>query len=426
MKWIAILAAGLLCLAASVNSDGPSASAQQKLVKEFMELNEWTEVGQARRREILGELESVPALTDNAIKSWKKRIVKTRKKAAMLEKKSGTHFLYPDAKDKQRRGKYVIGGDTKKPKGLLIAMHGGGVGSGDAEPMAAGYNGPAKKEDLVMIAPEVLEKTERGWTDSGTEQFVIELIQRGLATWDIDPNHVYLSGHSMGGYGSWAIGAHHADMCAGLAPSAGGPTPIMDMNGKEYDIVEGMVPNMRNLRLVIYQSDDDPRVPPGPNRIGAKKLGEAKERWGGFDFEYWEVTGYAHDPPPGGYGALLKKIVDAERTPWPTKVVWQPTLDWKQDFYWLHWEAPKRNAIVVAEVDRDKGEVTITCNKGQPTDMELWIDERILDVDKEIKVTLNGRPVFEGKPQASLVNLLMSAGRRDVEYLTPFRISLAQ
>ena len=42
-----------------------------------------------------------------------------------LPKKSGEHWFFEEG----RRGRYFIGGKTKRPKGLLIGMHGGGVGS---------------------------------------------------------------------------------------------------------------------------------------------------------------------------------------------------------------------------------------------------------------------------------------------------------
>jgi pimeloyl-ACP methyl ester carboxylesterase len=427
-----LLASGLLSLGLAVappaylDDEVPTARAQQKLVEEYLLLDEWTPEGRARRADILVELEAVPALKKSTLKSWTKRIEKRWKKAPELEKDAGTHYLYPDAEVRQERGKYVIGGERKSPRGLLIAMHGGGVGSGDAEPMAEWYDGPAKERKLLMIAPEVLEKTERGWTDSGTEEFVLQLIQRGLKTWDIDPNRVYLSGHSMGGYGSWAIGAHHADWCAGLAPSAGGPTPIRNMNGEWYDIVEGFVPNLRNVRLVIYQSADDPQVEPFANRLGVKRLEKAKKRWGGYDYEYWEVDGRGHGAPPGGYEALLDKIVDSDRNLWPERVVWQPVLTWDSDFYWLRWDEPKRNAIVMATVDREHNRIDLDTSGGSSRGMGFWLDPRLVDLDAPVVVVSAGETLFEAKVQARLATLLESAGRRDPEYLTAYAIRLRE
>ena len=72
----------------------------------------------------------------------------------------------------------------------------------------------------------------------------------------------------MGGYGTWTLGAHHADRVAALAASAGAPTPITGPSGKYEDVEIGVIPSLRNVPIVIYQSDDDPNVPPAANEIG--------------------------------------------------------------------------------------------------------------------------------------------------------------
>ncbi|MDF1801101.1 MAG: hypothetical protein P1V81_18180 [Planctomycetota bacterium] len=425
MKTLALLIALVAALPFGLQGDDvPSRKQQQELVDEYFEVDAWSAEGRARRAEIVKALASVPPLKRGDVKSWTKRIEKAWKDLPTLEKSSGQAYLFPDAEPDQARGLYIVGGDTGKPKGLLIAMHGGGVGSGDAAPMAAGYNSPASKRDLLMIAPEVLEKTERGWTDSGTEEFVMQLVERALRTWKIDPDRVYFSGHSMGGYGSWTLGAHHADRLAAAAPSAGGPTPIMDINGEFYDIVEGIVPNLRNLRVCCYQSADDAQVPPGPNRIATKKIEQAQERWGGFDYEYWEVDGRGHGAPPGGYDALLDKVIEARRNTRPERIVWQPTLSWKQDFYWLRWESPEKFTTLVVDLDKAKNEVRIEADGVALHGFSLYFDEDMLDLDEEVVVIVEDEEVFRGVLEPTLDALLSSAGRGDPGYLFTHRVHL--
>jgi pimeloyl-ACP methyl ester carboxylesterase len=284
-------------------------------------------------------------------------------------------------------------------------MHGGGVGSGDAGPAASVYQAAARRLDWVGVFPEVLEKTELGWTTSGTEEFVLDLIDGALRTWRIDPDRVYLAGHSMGGYGSWTLGAHHADRIAAIAPSAGAPTPILDRSDKVVDLVEGVIPNLRNVFVAQYQSTDDPQVPPGPAQLAVRRLGEAAAKWGGFAHHYWEVDGQGHGLPPGGAIAHLERLADKVRDPVPARIVWQPDLTWKRQLYWLYWEAPVRHALLVADLDRAANAVRIRCDK--PTD-GLWVllDERVADLGKEITVAVNDREVFKGKAVQALRVLL--------------------
>ena len=151
-----------------------------------------------------------------------------------------------------------------------------------------------------MIAPQALEATEHGWTDSGTEEFVLDLVDGALRTWKIDPDRVYFVGHSMGGYGSWTLGAHHADRVAAVAPSAGAPTPILDRaTNKPVDIVEGVIPSLRSVFV---------SVPDHPGEL-ARLFGDAGEI--GVNIEDVHID---HDPGrPVGLTELVVEKGSAER-----------------------------------------------------------------------------------------------------------------
>ena len=404
------VAAALVLVASEARQDArpPSAREQSKLVEEYLSLDRRSPEGFARGREILARLDEVPPLSASEARSWAKKIHKAWSKGRKLKKKSGRVYWWED----EERGMFIVGGETKRPKGLLLSMHGGGQGSGDAWSAHGAYDPAASRLDWVAIHPEVLEKTEHGWTDSGTEEWVLDLIDAAMRTWKIDPDRVYFAGHSMGGYGTWTLGAHHADRVAGLAPSAGAPTPIIDASGTVVDIDDGVVPSLRNVPIVIYQSDDDPRVPPDANRAAVKKMEEARERWGGFDFEYWEVTGRAHDLPPGGTRAHLEKIADRERNARPDRVVWQPALAWKQQFYWLWWDEPVRRSTVVATLDREANAVEVTCS-ADPKGLALLLDDDLVDLDAELVVRLGEDEVYRGVPERRLSVLLRTAARGD-------------
>ena len=273
----------------------PSARETDTLVAEYLTLDGRTEEGRSRQAAIEERLELLPPLNASRERTWRRKIAKLWDKGPKLEKKAGPYHLWEEGE----RGLYILGGETKKPKGLFIGMHGGGVDSGDARSAHGAFDAAADDAKWLGIFPQVLEKTERGWTDSGTEEFILELIERALRTWKIDRDQVYFGGHSMGGYGSWTLGGHHADLVAGLIPSAGAPTPVMTGGGRILDIDAGVVPNLRNTSIVVYQSIDDPRVSPDANQFAVKRLAEAQKRWGGFDYEYWEVDGRGHGPPPG-------------------------------------------------------------------------------------------------------------------------------
>jgi len=395
-------------LPVGLDGDAPQSKEIKALIVEYLALDPRDEEDIERQDEILVRLADAPVLTDRDRKKWSKEIQKRWAKGPKLEKKSGRHYFWEDA----AKGLYIVRGNTKKPKGLFIGMHGGGVGAGDAGSSASSWGSAAGSQGWVAIFPEVLRKTERGWTDSGTEEWVMELVERACRTWKIDRDHIFFGGHSMGGYGTWTLGAHHADRVAALTPSAGAPTPVRNGDQVLIGAEEGVIPNLRNVPLVICQSDDDKNVPPDANRAAVQALGEAKEQWGGYDYEYWEVSGRGHDYPPGGTKALLEKVADRERNARPLKVVWQPTLTWKRQFYWLWWDAPLKNAIVVAELDRGSNTVRITSEQSLKG-LSVLLDENLLDLSREVIVSVNGAESYRGIPTPSLAVLLATSGGVD-------------
>jgi hypothetical protein len=216
----------------------------------------------------------------------------------------------------------------------------------------------------------------------------------------------------MGGYGSWTLGAHHADRVAALAPSAGAPSPLLGSDGLALDVVEGVIPSLRNVPMVIYQSADDPQVPPDANRVAVRKLAQAKQRWGGFEYEYWEVDGQGHGAPPGGYVAHMQKIARYQRAPLPTKIVWQPALAWKQQFYWLWWENPRAKVIVEAELDREAGTCDVKADKAA-FGISLLLNDELVDMQRELRVRFNGKEVWRGVPERSLDVLVATSVHGD-------------
>jgi poly(3-hydroxybutyrate) depolymerase len=426
---VALLAGGSLALLGGGASAPPAPAAAARPpaddkalladIRKYLALDELTAESRTARGELLAQIDaaSPDPLTGPQVKNWSKKILEAWEDGPKLEKKGGRHYLW----EKDEKGLYIVGGEEKKPKGLFIGMHGGGAGAGDAGEMLGEFDNAVSKQKWLGIYPEVLEKTEHGWTDSGSEEFVLELVERARRSWNIDPDHVYLGGHSMGGYGSWMLGGHHADAVAALAISAGAPTPYTDASGQATDIIEGVVPNLRNVTMVVYQSADDPKVPPAANRTAMKRIEEARARWGGYPVEYWEVPANQHEAPPGGFKALLEKIAKAERTPRPDKVIWQPTLEWWRRSYWLWWETPAINALVEAELDKPKNTVRVKCDK-PAAGLIVLLDERTLDVAKEVVVELNGTESWRGMPQARLSTLVLSGARGDPELMFAYRV----
>ncbi|MGK0483174.1 MAG: poly(3-hydroxybutyrate) depolymerase [Planctomycetota bacterium] len=385
------------------------------------------EAYKARSREkidaLLAPFAAVPAPSKSGRKTLLKKIEKAWGKLRELPKK-GEHW-YWDEKD-SRRGRFFVTGKTSKPKGLFIGLHGGGVGSADAAGARGAYQGPAASRGWLSIFPQAIEATECGWTDTGTEEWIMTLIDEARRTYDVSPDHIYIGGHSMGGYGSWVLGAHHADLFAAAVPSAGAPTPIRDRGTERIvAIQEGVIPNLMNLPMCVFQSTDDPRVPPDVNQFAFKQLQGVKEQYGGYEnFTYWEVDDRQHSYPTGGTDALLERIESFERNAHPDHLLWQPALDWRTSFYWLDWTKPRMNALIEATLNREANQIDIKGDGQSLEGLGVMLSPAIVDMEKEVTVTLDGEEVFRGVPEPTWATLVRTALVQDEGRLYECRIPL--
>ncbi|MFG0320190.1 MAG: prolyl oligopeptidase family serine peptidase, partial [Planctomycetota bacterium JB042] len=387
----ALLVAGLGSLAAAGDGSPPDKRALKKIVPAYLEADA---AGRAAMRAEFDR--DLRPLYDREVKTLRVELLKLARREGKRLSGSGRNFWYDE---KEKLGKYIVEG--KPSKTLWIGLHGGGLGSGDAGSMAAGMGGGG----WWWIFPEVLKKTERGWTDSGTEEFVLELVEAAKRTGKVDPNRVYVSGHSMGGYGTWTFLAHHPDVFAGGAAYAGAPTMYYKQPGAEETfenidaVVDGILPNLFNSRLFVFQSTDDKNVPPGPNQFAAKSLGEWRQAHpDGFDFRYEEVDDRGHAAPKEGYLPSQKWVAEHERVARPRKLIWQPVLPWKRQFHWLRWEEPTLHTTIRVEA-KEGNRVEITSERGEPdlSTLSLLLGEPIVDLDEEVVVVVDGEETFRGK-----------------------------
>ena len=105
----------------------------------------------------------------------------------------------------------------KAPDGLVLSLHGAGVG---AMGQARSY---APKEDLWIAAALNRRPFGFDWQDWGRLD-AYEALAAALAQTGIDDERVFLTGHSMGGHGTWHLGVNDPDRFLGIAPSAGWAT----------------------------------------------------------------------------------------------------------------------------------------------------------------------------------------------------------
>lgn len=97
---------------------------------------------------------------------------------------------------------------------LVLSLHGASV---EATDQTRVYQ---PKDWAYIVAPTNRRPFGFDWEDWGRRD-ALEVLDLAAERFGTDPKRTYLTGHSMGGHGTWQIGAHASDRFAAIAPSAG-------------------------------------------------------------------------------------------------------------------------------------------------------------------------------------------------------------
>ena len=110
--------------------------------------------------------------------------------------------------------------DEKTGWPLLVFLHGYGQSGDDLQIVRE--NGPPKLFGEGKQFPFVLASPQCPTGFYWRGNVVIGLIDHLIENYSIDPNRIYLTGLSMGGYGTWQISHEYPERFAAVAPVCGG------------------------------------------------------------------------------------------------------------------------------------------------------------------------------------------------------------
>lgn len=126
--------------------------------------------------------------------------------------------------------------DPQTARPLVIFLHGIGERGNDPELVTA--NGLPKlirqgrQFDFIVASPQC--PADKWWV--GMDSYVVALIDEVAQSYSVDRERVYLTGLSMGGYGTWSAAAGCPERFAAIAPVCGGGRPIWAGNLKDVPV----------------------------------------------------------------------------------------------------------------------------------------------------------------------------------------------
>jgi predicted peptidase len=135
------------------------------------------------------------------------------------------------------------------------------------------------------------------WQEPAMEAEALAALDRTTKEFNGDPDRVYLTGLSMGGYGTWALAAKYPDRFAAIAPVCGGiRRPVRPGVPAQAPDEPGIDPYAEAARKIgkiptwIFHGGADPTVPVTESRKMAEALKAA-----GNDAKYTEYEGVGHN-----------------------------------------------------------------------------------------------------------------------------------
>jgi len=172
---------------------------------------------------------------------------------------------------------YLPPGYDKEEKAwpLLLFLHGAGESGHDLKKVKV--HGPPKLIEagknfpMIIVSPQA---PQFGWD----VQTLNALLDEIVTTHKVDKDRIYVTGLSMGGFGTWALAAAHPDKFAAIIPICGGGNPP--------DAVK-----LKNLPIWVFHGAKDNVVPPSRSESMVKAL----KTQGATDIKYTLYPNANHD-----------------------------------------------------------------------------------------------------------------------------------
>jgi len=133
-----------------------------------------------------------------------------------------------DVQGKTYRYQVFVPADVSAHPAVVLFLHGSGErGDDNAKQMSQGLP-PWLKAHMdfpaLVVIPQAPDDTE--WTDKADAAMAMAALEKSVGEFHGDRKRLYLTGLSMGGYGSWQLAVDHPSTFAAAAIICGGVQPL--------------------------------------------------------------------------------------------------------------------------------------------------------------------------------------------------------
>ena len=198
---------------------------------------------------------------------------------------------------------------------VILFLHGAGErGKDGLFPSEIGIGNAirrhAERFPCIVVIPQC--RKEGWWTHANMEAQVFTALDQAVKEFQGDTQRLYLTGLSMGGYGTWAFGAKYPGKFAALVPICGGvrlPPRARErlkltVPEEPADVYNVTAQKVGKTPVWVFHGGADPVVPVTESRELVAALKAA-----GAEVRYTEYEGVGHD-------SWTKAYDDAELLTW--------------------------------------------------------------------------------------------------------------
>lgn len=163
-----------------------------------------------------------------------------------------------------------------------------------------------EKIPAVVVFPRCA--AGKAWSHPDMEALALKALEQTLKEFNGDRVRVYLTGLSMGGFGTWHLAAKYPAKFAAIAPVCGGlraPTWLPEINlSNSPDAYQAYAKRVQRIPIWIFHGDADTVIPVEESRKMASALRALRA-----DVRYSEYAGVQHD-------SWNKAYAEPEFLPW--------------------------------------------------------------------------------------------------------------
>ncbi len=351
----------------------------------------------------------------------------------------------------------------KRPTGLIVFLHGGGKTTSRRAPRATlrfptdETSRYSQRSGDMLAATEMItvgpsapwnKRSYYRWCLPESDEYLADVILECKTRFNIDPDRVFLLGHSMGGFGAFHHVQRQPDRFAAVIANSG-----------SWRL--GYWPTIRGTPLCIVQGVRDARP---------------DARWHYTDVEYGRSTDkilsgkkiehvYLEHNGKHGFGHGRNKVAgffdstrNMRRDPYYPHVALASPVGFRESFRYtvvhnrwltlneavegnLEYDALRSNGngdfdswrlmhrkvkypgAAIEAVNR--GDNTVEISTENVARFTVWLHPKMVDTTKPVKIVVDGNTLFEGTVKPSLVTALESFERRmDWGLIYPIKIEL--